>query len=150
VEESPSALQLREFENATATIREIALLRQQKILFRALRNPSSSPTEGELAREEYQTFDRFCAIIGEERGRLDALLARFEHRGLRRQERSAGAGSAPAEGAKVKKVRFLKEVQAYIGANHETFGPFKPGEEGKLPSEEADLLLKQRMAEIVE
>jgi DNA replication initiation complex subunit (GINS family) len=166
MEETTSVMQMREFENATAIIREIALIRQQKILFRAVRGRGSGAPSEEMTREEYGIYDRFCNIITEENGRLDSLLARFERRNgapaaqIARQERAAvhiAVVATPAQTAqqsaserKVKKVRFIKDVNAYIGANKETFGPYKNGEEGALPCEEADLLLRQKMAEFVE
>jgi DNA replication initiation complex subunit (GINS family) len=167
VESSPSVLKLREFENATATIREMSLLRQQKILFRALRGRGASSPPEEMTREEYATYDRFCAIILEENSRLEGLLARFERHEARakakEEARTLGSlpdanGGAPLEKAPqaepsrntIKKVRFLKDLSAYVGANKETVGPFKSGDEGALPSEEADWLLKQKIAEMAQ
>lgn len=159
MEESASMLQMREFENATAIIREIALIRQQKMLFRALRGRGAAGAADEMTREEYGIYDRFCGIISEENSRLDALLARFE-RSNGKQQKQKSEPSRQAEAAadapqnaqferKVKKLRFLKDVTAYVGANKETFGPYKSGDEGALPFEEADWLLKQKIAEIV-
>lgn len=149
IEEKPSVLQMREFENATAVVREISLIRQQKILFRALRGKGAGAPEEDMTREEYGIYDRFCGIITEENARLETLLSRFESkapekRAERRQEREAAAER------KVKKLRFLKDVTAYVGMNKETVGPFRTGEEGALPIEEADFLLKQKLAEMAE
>ena len=164
MEETSSVMQMREFENSTAVIREIALIRQQKMLFRALRGKGGAEPSEDKTREEYGVYDRFCAIIQSENERLDGLLARFERRSAKptgqKQERAAtplnpeamrmDAGQQAVRERKVKKVRFIKDVQAYIGANKQTFGPYKSGEEGALPFEEADLLLKQKMVETAE
>jgi hypothetical protein len=47
-------------------------------------------------------------------------------------------------------VRFTKEVQEYIGANRERFGPFKAGQESEVPEQEAEVLLRQKMAEAIQ
>ncbi|MCX6770225.1 MAG: hypothetical protein NT051_06160 [Candidatus Micrarchaeota archaeon] len=157
MEESASVLQMREFENATAIIREISILRQQKILFRALRGRGKKDQPEDMTREEYGIYDRFCGIIDEEGGRLDKMLSRFERSGKRGEKQAQAGAQAPKQAEApsqepniIKKVRFLKDVQAYVGANMETFGPYRVGDEGALPPEEAELLLKQRMAEKVE
>lgn len=153
MESSNSIMQMREFENATGVIREIALIRQQKILFKALRNGGEHSKTEDMTREEHEAYDRFCSVIGEENERLDSLLSRFQHK---RANAPATAKNEPSPekkeptGSRLKKVRFTKDIQAYIGMNKERFGPFKPGEEGTLPSDEAELLLRERLAELVE
>jgi hypothetical protein len=60
-------------------------------------------------------------------------------------------GAALAEsGDRLKKVRFTKDVPAYRGADSQTFGPFKSGQEETLPPQEADWLLKGKLAQVVE
>ncbi len=47
-------------------------------------------------------------------------------------------------------LRFLKDVPAIIGADMETYGPFKVEDVASLPVENAKLLVKQGLAEKVE
>ena len=150
MESSRSVMQMREFENATAAIREISLIRQQKILFRAIRNGGVHGKVEELTREEHELYDRFSAIVEEEHGRLDSLLQRFESKKAQSAAPRPSARQPEAELAQsitLKKVRFTKDVPAYRGANNETFGPYRTGEEGNLPQTEAEWLLKGKLAE---
>jgi len=144
MESSRSVLQMREFENASATIREIVLIRQQKLLFRAIRSGGQEAKVEEMTREEYDVYDRFRGIVQEENEKLDSMLSRFESK----KKASPEAEIAP-EKPGTKRVRFTKEVQEYVGMNRERFGPFKAGQESDLPSQEAELLLRQKIAETI-
>ena len=146
MEGSRSVLQMREFENASATIREIVLIRQQKLLFRAIRSGGQEAKVEEMTREEYEVYDRFRSIVAEENEKLNAMLSRFESKKAVASEPEA---TIAPEKASVQRVRFTKEVQEYIGMNRERFGPFKAGEESDLPAQEAELLLRQKIAETI-
>ena len=145
MEGSRSVLQMREFENASATIREIVLIRQQKLLFRAIRSGGQDAKVEEMTREEYDVYDRFRNIVSEENGKLDAMLSRFESKKAASEPEATIAPDKPP----VQRVRFTKEVQEYIGMNRERFGPFKAGQESDLPAQEAELLLRQKIAETI-
>jgi len=150
MESSRSVLQMREFENAVALIREISTIRQQKILFKAIRSGGAHGKTEEMTRQEHELYDRFCAIIEDARQDLDGVLARYkskpvhEHKDL---QPPAAPGEEAVQGGSLKKVRFIKEVPAYKGPNNETFGPYAPGQESELPPSEADWLLKGKLAE---
>jgi len=146
MEASRSVLQMREFENAAATIRELVLIRQQKLLFRAIRSGGQEAKVEEMTREEYDVYDRFRGIVQEENEKLDSMLSRFESR--KKSAAEPEAAIAP-EKPGTKRVRFTKEVQEYVGMNRERFGPFKAGQESDLPSQEAELLLRQKIAETI-
>lgn len=150
MESSRSVMQMREFENATAIIREISLIRQQKILFKAIRSGGVHGSTGDMTRGEHELYDRFCSVLEEEKGRLDSLLTRFESKRQPSSAQMAPAGqpeAASSPSGMIKKVRFTKDVLAFRGANNETFGPYKSGEEGNLPVSEADWLLRGKLAE---
>ena len=144
MEANRSVLQMREFENAAATIREIVLIRQQKLLFRAIRSGGEQARIDDMTREEYDVYDRFRAIVSEENEKLNSMLSRFE------SKKAPAREEKPAEKQSVKRVRFTHEVQEYIGMNRERFGPFKAGQESELPEQEADVLLRQKMAETIQ
>jgi DNA replication initiation complex subunit (GINS family) len=149
MESTRSVMQMREFENAVATIKEISSIRQQKILFKAIRSGGSHAT-GEMTREEHELYDRFCAVLEDESQRMAQMLSRFESgrgRSQAARQPQQEAAKPGAEENNFKKVRFIKDVPAYKGANNETFGPFKPGEESALPKTEADWLLRGKLAE---
>ena len=154
MESTRSVLQMREFENAVGTIKEISAIRQQKILFKAIRSNGAHGETTEMTSEEHELYDRFCAVLLDEQQKMSMMLSRFESRKAKAsssQEKKEEAAPAQAEKAdNFKKVRFIKEVPAYKGANNETFGPFKPGEESALPMTEADWLLRGKLAETIE
>lgn len=152
MESSRSVLQMREFENAVGTIKEISSIRQQKILFRAIRNGGSHGETIDMTREEHELYDRFCAVLTDEQQKMQAMLSRFESRkSASEAEKKEGISEAKAANADIfKKVRFIKDVPAYKGENNETFGPYKPGEESALPMSEADWLLRGKLAERIE
>jgi DNA replication initiation complex subunit (GINS family) len=150
MEETRSILQMKEFENAVGIVREMLSIRQQKILFKAIRSGGSHEQTEDMTESEHALYDRFAAVIAEERERLDEMLGKFERR---RSPQQAGAAQPQPEQkppVALKRVRFVKEVPAYVGQNNETFGPFKAGEEGQLPPGEADWLLKGKLAETVD
>ncbi|MFA6908168.1 MAG: hypothetical protein WC263_05070 [Candidatus Micrarchaeia archaeon] len=149
MEGSRSVLQMREFENAAATIREIVLIRQQKLLFKAIRSGGQEAKVEEMTREEYEVYDRFRGIVSEENEKLDSLLSRFESKKKAAAPEPEAVIAPEKGGAGVKRVRFTKEVQEYVGMNRERFGPFKAGQESDLPSQEAELLLRQKIAETI-
>lgn len=143
MEAERSVMRIREFENAVATIREISQIRQQKILFKAIRNGGSHHPGQEMTREEHELYDRFCSVLEDSRQGLESLLSRYSGR----KEEGEKTVQAAAAGSSLKKVRFLKDVPAYRGPNNETFGPYRPGEESSLPQSEADWLLRGKLAE---
>lgn len=162
MESSRSVMQMREFENAVAITREISVIRQQKILFKAIRNSGAHTGTDQMTKSEHELYDRFCAVLEDARSGLETTLLRYESkksaslasRGAQDAQNSRqGAAKAASEagaGSSLKKVRFLKEVPAYKGSNNETFGPYKPGEEGQLPQSEADWLTRGKLAESLE
>lgn len=138
-------LERREYDNMIRIIREINSLRKQKIVFRAVRTGSRHETEG-MTAEEHALYDRFCGLLSEDaqwfekvcEGKVAGAAAHGESTGI-------GEGNG-GNGAMIKKVRLLKDVQAYRGLDNATYGPFKPGDEASLPAVEADFLVKSRFA----
>ncbi|MCX8195354.1 MAG: hypothetical protein N3G22_04595 [Candidatus Micrarchaeota archaeon] len=145
-ESTKSIVKMREFENALATIKEIIAMRQQKILFKAIRNGGVHSELPEMTNEEHRLYDRFCTLLADEQAQLNSILSRFEGK----REMPQGKPEKPLGEDSFKKVRFIKEVPAYRGANEETFGPFKAGETATLPLSEAEWLLKGKLAEIAD
>jgi DNA replication initiation complex subunit (GINS family) len=153
IETSRSVLQMREFENAVATVKEICSVRQQKILFKAIRSGGVHGQTEEMTHEEHSLYDRFCAVLEDERGRLDTLLSKYGKRKEERNEAAKGeetrGETTAAEAINIKKVRFVKDVPAYKGPDNQVFGPFKPGQETELPKSEAEWLLAGKLAEAI-
>ena len=153
LESGRSVLEMREFENSVAIIREISSIRRQKILFKAIRSGGRHGKADDMTREEHELYDRFCAIIEDTKGGLEAMLLKYSspqaNPAAVRKEDGQQNGMNYAESTTIKKVRFIKDVPAYKGPNNETLGPFKPGEESALPLMEADWLVRGKLAEMV-
>ena len=164
MESNRSVMQMREFENAVAITREISTIRQQKILFKAIRNSGVHTGTDQMTKNEHELYDRFCAVLEDARSGLETTLLRYDSKKSfprakqpesaqapqKGPQEAAKAASEVGSGSSIKKVRFLKEVPAYKGPNNETFGPYRPGEEGQLPPSEADWLLRGKLAESLE
>lgn len=148
MESSRSVLQMREFENSVAVVKEITTVRQQKILFKAIRSGGVHGETTEMTKEEHSLYDRFCSVLEDEKNRLDSMLTKYEKRKLQKPEESDAPRAITADSG-IKKVRFVKDVPAYKGVNNETFGPFTPGQEIQLPTNEAEWLLKGKLVESV-
>ncbi|MBL7170246.1 MAG: DNA replication complex GINS family protein [Candidatus Aenigmarchaeota archaeon] len=54
------------------------------------------------------------------------------------------------EKTKLKKVKFTEDIPEFMGSDLKKYGPFKSGEEGKIPFENAELMIKTGNAEQVE
>ena len=129
-------LLISESKNVQKMVKELALLRHEKTVKKALIG-ETIPTEGlaqieeELVKDISASFESFQTllkdIIG---GRAPKLESR--------------------EKPKKRVLRFTKEIPAIIGADMKTYGPFKPEDVASLPQENAKILVKQGVAVEVE
>jgi len=126
-----------ELRNVRRLIRALAQIRLEKI-FLATTQGKTIPAEVLTAEEE-----KLC-------GEMMPLAESF-------QEVLNGIlhGRTPkveAEKQKSKRVlvRFLRETPAIIGSDMKSYGPFKPEDVGTVPSENANVLVKQGVAARVE
>ena len=120
---SNSLLAIKECENIKRIIISIASKREEKLMLTALR--SENQVEG-LTKEEKAVLKNLVDTISKWRENLNNMWF-----------------------SENKKVRLLKDVQQYTGADNSSYGPFKVGEVYSLPRQEAEWLLKSRMAEVV-
>ncbi len=51
---------------------------------------------------------------------------------------------------KLQKLKFTQDIPAFMGPDLKKYGPFKVGEEVKIPSENAELMVKSEIAKMVE
>ena len=151
LDKSHSLIEIKEFENIVKTVREIHSQREQKILFRAIRSEARHETTG-LTREEHALFDRVSHELTESRERFEGMMdlsrpKQAAERGRPKEAPKEQAEGEAGESETFKKVRILKDVPAYRGGDEATYGPFKLGQEQALPQEEAEWLVKSRLAE---
>lgn len=155
----------REYENAQRLLAMLLRIRRQKIVFRALNEGQKHETSG-MTEGDHALFDRVCALVEQEDLRVAKAVSGRNGSG------SIGAGapdgingygvsaSFAAEGGEgasaavvsntLKRLRIIKDVKAYRGADGSTVGPFKIGDEVPLAMGEADLLVRGRLAESIE
>ncbi len=129
--ESGSILAIKEYENARKIVAAIQMRREEKIVLMAVRGerdpPGLTKCESDLLRELSERISASRATVSD-------------------IWNNGGDGdSAP----KARKVRILKDIEAYTGIDKAVYGPFRTGEERVLPSPEADWLLKSRLAELL-
>lgn len=118
---------LREYDNVKRIIKRITEKREEKVVLLAVRGVESE----NLTKEEKEFFYSIKEKIEQYRKNF-----RIDEEGSIKKEM-------------VKKVRMIKEVEAYTAPNGSIYGPFKKEEEVVLPSEEANALLKEKKAEEV-
>lgn len=122
----PSFMEMRELENIRKVAKSIVAKRKEKLLtFSAI---SLCEIEG-LAEEEQIFLSKMKKIAKEEFAGIDTI---FED---------------SVEEIDKTKLKIVKAIDAYKGSDNNIYGPFKEGEEIFLPEEEAEWLLKSKMAE---
>lgn len=119
---------IREYENVKRIIKRIMEKREEKIVLLAVRGIESE----NLTEEERGLFYSI-------KERIDEYRKNFEY--------EESKNSIKKE--RIKKIRMLKEVAAYTAPNGNVYGPFKEQEEVVLPYEEANILVKAKLAEEV-
>ena len=119
---------LREYENVKRIIKRIIEKREEKIVLLAVRGVESE----NLTNEERELFHSIKEKMMEHRKNL----------GIEESIESV-------KKERVKKVRIIKEIEAYTAPDGSVYGPFREREEVVLPSEEANMLVKAKLAEEV-
>lgn len=124
---SGEVMVLREYSNVKRIISRIMEKREEKIVLLAVRGVESE----NFTKEEKEFFYSIKEKIEQYRKNFNAE----DGESIKKEM--------------MKKVRMIKEVEAYTAPNGSIYGPFKKEEEVVLPSEEANALLKEKKAEEV-
>jgi hypothetical protein len=122
---------IKELENARRQAMGLLRLRRHKIVLRALLNDTTTHPEG-MTEGEHALYDRVHGLTEKEEERLAGLLLPKNN------------GITPS--VLPKKVKILKDVPGYRGADGINYGPFMTGEEVELPEAESTWMLKGGMA----
>ncbi|MBI2079885.1 DNA replication complex GINS family protein [Candidatus Micrarchaeota archaeon] len=128
---SKSFLAIKEYENIRKIVISIQIKREEKLALMGLRG------EGEpkgITSEEKEFLEKFVGIINSMR---ESIKDRWE-------TKESGISAK-----KDRRVKVLKDVEQYKGIDNNIYGPFKVGEEINLPEEEANWLLKTKIAESI-
>ncbi len=129
---SGSTQAIREYENIKRMINAIKERREEKIILMAIRGEES---RSGLAPEEEEMLNGLSDCIRKFRDKIGVILA--EEKKAMIQKRN------------VRRIKFLRNVEPYKGIDNNVYGPFKNGEEIELPADEAEWLLKAKIAESI-
>jgi DNA replication factor GINS len=125
-----------EMQNVKRMIRELTRLRYRKLI-RKMAKGEKVPTDV-LTVEEEKIYKEISSFAEAYRNLVKNILH----------------GYAPKADIETKRrrvvLRFLKDVPAIVGADMDTYGPFKAEDIASLPVENAKILSKQGLAELVE
>ncbi|MEM3725888.1 MAG: hypothetical protein QXK98_03385 [Candidatus Bathyarchaeia archaeon] len=125
-----------EMQNVKRMIRELTWLRYRKLI-RKMAKGEKVPIDV-LTVEEEKIYKETSSFAEAYRSLVRNILR----------------GYVPKADAETKHrrvvLRFLKDVPAIVGADMETYGPFKAEDIASLPVENAKILSKQGLAEVVE
>jgi DNA replication initiation complex subunit (GINS family) len=132
----------KEFGNAEGVFRNLVELRQQKILWKALKDLKASAVSSEGLAEEEKAF--YLDLL--------KLLTGFEGTVLSGRAGEATASVVVESGKAVKKesrTRFLVDLPAFEWVDSKSYGPFKKGDVVDLGNELESFLLEKKAVEVV-
>lgn len=125
--ESGLLLTMREYENIKRIAVSIHSRREEKLLLMAIRGECNAPG---LSEGEATLLTQVADLINKQRSMFTEAVD-------------------DKEASQFRRVRILKDIEQYVGLDKGVYGPFKSGEEHMLLKDEAEWLLKARMAELV-
>lgn len=153
-ESNPDVGKLREIENITKLADDLFILREQKIVLKALRSVRTGKKKKEnLTPEEEKVFNLIVDVLERNRKFFEAVMnGEYPEESL--TSRQVESTEIPKtilnkEEHKIVLIRVLKDVPRFVGTNSKEYGPFKKNEMVKLPEAEANILLKRNLAEVV-
>ena len=125
-----SSSDAREFTNLKRIVEEIFLLREKKLLNKALIASRTDDAELEkVAKQEMETFKKLLVILSEH----DAVVTTMF--GEKREKKSDNV-----------KLKIMKDVPAFVGTDMKEYGPFAEGDEVELPGKVAKLFVSRKLA----
>ena len=138
-----STLLERELERVKCMLQELIWARYKKLV--SLVSESQKLPSGLLADEEESLCTGFVSFA--------ESYKKFAHKLLQGQVSSQASKVSEVPAKKVRKrvaLRFIKAVPTIIGADMKTYGPFMVEDVASVPVENANILIKQGLAEKVE
>jgi len=124
-----------EVENAKKVLEEIFNRRETKILQQATLAVRTGIPIQNLTKEEEKFFRQLVELL---RFQREKTLNIFTKK------------SKESKDIEMKKVKFTQEVSEFVGVDLRKYGPFKAGDEGEIPEENAELMIKTGNAKLVE
>ena len=138
---SSQAIEKNEYElrNVKRIIEDICSRRRRKIVMQALNNLSARVhnTENMLPEEE----DMYNSIINTVNEYTNRFMSKFEAPpsiDIKREEKEEEKG--------LKKLKFIEDIPAFLWKDGETYGPFNKDDDGSLPLDVGEILIKEGKA----
>lgn len=135
-------LVIKECENVKRIAKSIINKRMEKIVLISLRGKSD--VKG-LTPEEKDFLMRLKGVVEQNEAAMHGLVDADGGSRI-----SAGDAVVVGGKASIKRIKFTKDISPYKGLDEKIYGPFKTGDEAELPEEEAQWLLKEKMAELLQ
>jgi len=124
----------REFANLKRVVEESFLMREKKLLNKALIAVHTKEVDaGKVARQEKDTFKKLLKILDEHYSLYISLFGEAE--------KSSSAANATLS------LKMLKDVPTFVGTDMKEYGPFTEGQVVDLPPKVAKLFLTRKLAE---
>lgn len=125
----------KKLENAIAIFRELLLRRKRKIL-----NLAFVASETGISKKDFEN------LLGFEKELFEEVV-----KGLEKADKNLNnAMSGEKQEDKYKLVKFLENVEEFLGLSGEAIGPFEKGEVANLGNEIVSILEKDRRVEVIE
>jgi DNA replication initiation complex subunit (GINS family) len=129
-----SANKARDFSNLKKMVEEIMLVREKKLLNKALIASRTGELSVEkIALQEKKTVEELVKVLEDHRSYLDAV---FES-----PEKSAGKSNAQIA------INTRQAIPKFVGADLKEYGPFEKDKNVKLPFRVANLLISRELAQ---
>ena len=126
-----SSSDAREFTNLKRVVEEIFLMREKKILNKALISAHTKEIDGEkMATQEKSTFKKLLKVLEEHFELYESLFGEKEKRE-----------------SELFSVKILKDVPTFVGTDMKEYGPFSDGQVVELPAKVARLFISRKIAE---
>jgi len=129
-----------ELERVKCMLHELVWARYKKLV--ALITESQKVPSGLLAVEEEALYTVFLSFA--------ESYQKFAEKLLRGQVSRQDSKASVKKARKRVALRFIKSIPAVIGADMKTYGPFMVEDVASVPLENAKILVKQGLAELVE
>ncbi len=126
----------KKLENAISIFRELMVRRRKKIL-----NLAFVASETGISKKDFEN------LLGFEKDLLESIVKSLEKAEKNLSEEMSGGGESEQ---KYKLVRFLEDVDGFLGMDGEEVGPFEKGEVANLEREIVDILAGDRRVEVIE
>ncbi len=127
---------LKTLENIQSIVKSILFLRQQKIVFSALRLAVADEYDVEnLTSKEKIFFDKLYSLIKENISFIEEV--------------SSGKFVDECKDINKIKIKIILDIPEFIGEDGNTYGPYKEGEIIEINKKDGEFLIEKNLAELV-